>query len=375
MAKLTQVRVGPTPSASERRCRFQIYNPPPSSLKQMPGRVFVLASLFFNRAVRALPRGNLDDLRLLAPELDEPIPFMDQTIHHMEQASTPPRIEHPTSVLSEPTTAYATRLTSPIIRSSSHFTPTSTSQLQTPAPGGIEKHPHVLKTSTSTSTSISISNSASVSQNTTISAWHPPPSSSPAELARGHTVDWHAIGIAVIVVSVVGTAILVIAFFDQWWGFLGDVCGRRQNGRRDGKEELVPDWERGSWEFKVEDNNVPTYPSFGSPPASRTQQGAAATHAQLRGGDMPVDQRSNHQGTLFDGLTFPPVPVFRENIGMQGTTSGYVSPGWCQNQKQPPLRNCAVNGVTPYRPYHTPSESDTQWYTSLEDAYDGLASE
>jgi hypothetical protein len=337
----------------------------------MPGRVFSLASLFFNRAVHALPQGNLDNIRLLVPELDEPIPFMDQTIHHTEQASTPPRIEHPTSVPSEPTTTSATRLTTSIISSSSHFTPTSTSQLPTPAPGGSEKHPHVLKTSTSTS--ISISKSASASQNTTISAWHPslPSSSSPSELARGHTVDWHAIGIAVIVVSVVGTAILVIAFFDQWWGFLGDVCGRRQNGRRGGKEELVPDWERGSWEFKVEDN-IPTYPSFGSPPASRTQQGAAATHAQLRGGDMLVDQRSD-QGTLFDGLTFPPVPVCRENIGMQGTPSGYVSPGWCQNQKQPALvRNSTVNGVTPYRPYHTPSGSDTQWD---EDAYDGLASE
>jgi hypothetical protein len=85
---------------------------------------------------------------------------------------------------------------------------------------------------------------------------------------------------------------------------------------------------------------------------------------------MPVDQRPD-QGTLFDGLTFPPVPVCRENIGMQGRPSGYVSPGWCQVQKQPPLRNSAVNGVTPYRPHHSPSGS----YTSLEDAYDGLASE
>jgi hypothetical protein len=171
------------------------------------------------------------------------------------------------------------------------------------------------------------------------------------------------IGIAVIVVSVVGTAILVIVFFDQWWGFLGDVCGRRKKRLGGGREELVPDWERGSWEFKIEDN-LPAYPSFGSPPALRTQEGAL-THAQLRKADMPVDQRSD-QGTLFDGLTFPPVPVLRENIGTQGAP--YGSSRRCLEQ---PSRNSVVNA---YRS-HPLSRSDTLRSTTLEDAYDGLASE
>jgi len=79
------------------------------------------------------------------------------------------------------------------------------------------------------------------------------------------------IGIAVIVVSVVGTTILLIVFFDQWWSFLCDVCGRRKTQRKNGKEELVPDWERGSWELRME-GNLPAYPSFGSPPPRQKEQ-------------------------------------------------------------------------------------------------------
>jgi hypothetical protein len=323
-------------------------------------RVFGLVLLFFIGAVQALPQGDLEDL--LGPELDEPVPFMDQTTHHTEQASTLPHTEHATSVLREPTAIYTTRLTA----SSSHLTPTPTSQLPTPGSEGNDKHSNILTPSTSTSKSTS--KSTSTSQNTTISAWYPPPSSPPAGPARGHPADWHVIGIAVIVLSVVGAVILVIVFFDQWWGFLGDVCcGFRKKGRGCGREELVPDWERGSWEFKVEDN-VPAYPSFGSPPTSQTQEGAA-THAQPQGADMPVDQRPD-QGTLFDGLTFPPVPVFSESTGTRGAP--YESSGWCRKQ---PRRNSVVNGVTAYSPHHTLNRSDTRRYTASEDAYDGLASE
>ncbi|KAI0257408.1 hypothetical protein BJV78DRAFT_1162430 [Lactifluus subvellereus] len=329
----------------------------------MVGRVFGLAALFFHKAVRALPQGNLEDL--LGPELDEPtIPFMDQTIHHTEQASTLPLVEHATSVPPELTTTYTARLTTVTTGTSLHFsTPTSSSQLPTPASEGNDKHSKVLTARTSTSTSTSMS----TSQSSTISTWHPS-SSPPAELAKGHTADWHVIGIAVIVVSVVGTAILVIVFFDQWWGFLGDVCGRRKKRLGGGREVLVPDWKRGSWEFKVEDN-LPAYPSFGSPPTLRIQEGAP-THAQLRKAEMPVDQRRD-QDTLFDGLTFPPVPVLRENISTQDTP--YRSSRRCLKQ---PSRHSGVNGVAAYRP-HPLSRSDTRRSTASasEDAYDGLDSE
>ncbi|KAI0046616.1 hypothetical protein FA95DRAFT_1351953 [Auriscalpium vulgare] len=73
--------------------------------------------------------------------------------------------------------------------------------------------------------------------------------------ASEHTgPDWRVIGVAVIAVSVIGAGILAVVFFDQWWGFLRDVCGGRRRKHKRGIEQLVPDWEKGSWEYKVEDD-------------------------------------------------------------------------------------------------------------------------
>jgi hypothetical protein len=161
------------------------------------------------------------------------------------------------------------------------------------------------------------------------------------------------IGIAVIAVSVVGTMILAIVFFDQWWGFLCDVCGRRRKWRGGGKEELVPDWERGSWGFKIEDGNLPAYPSFGSPPAMQTQEGVA-TRAQV---DMAYrhDQKvsPDHSGS-------PPLWAPKDNgqvLGTQGVPCG-------------PTRQ---HVVTAYELHSPLSRSNTEKSTASEDAYDGLA--
>lgn len=76
----------------------------------------------------------------------------------------------------------------------------------------------------------------------------PPPPPVPA----GPGPDWRVIGVAVIAVSVIGSAILAVVFFDQWWRFVHDVCGGRRRKRKEGVEELVPDWEKGSWEYRPE---------------------------------------------------------------------------------------------------------------------------
>ncbi|KAF8272864.1 hypothetical protein EI94DRAFT_1716916, partial [Lactarius quietus] len=111
----------------------------------------------------------------------------------------------------------------------------------------------------------------STSPNTILPTPHPSPAEQPQKHVQADI--WRVVGIAVIAVSVVGTTILAVVFFDQWWNFLGDVCGRRKKRRKSGKEELVPDWERRSWEFRIEDN-LPAYPSFGSPPVRQTVEEA-----------------------------------------------------------------------------------------------------
>jgi hypothetical protein len=166
------------------------------------------------------------------------------------------------------------------------------------------------------------------------------------------------IGIAVIAISAVGAMVLIVVFFDQWWGFLCDLCGRRRRRQGKGKEELVPDWERGTWEFKVKDDNLPAYPSFGSPPVPRTQN-----HAQ------PYPRPD--QNSSLDWLAFPPVATLNDNGQVLGTQDGPRRPS--RRRLKQFSRSGAKNEATTYK-FHSPlSRSDTQKSTALEDAYDGLA--
>ncbi len=289
----------------------------------------------------------LDVPKIDEPKIDEP-DLITWATYHTEPASTPSRVEHVTSLLHQLSSS-ATQLATPqaIVRTPtlSHLTPTSR-----------------LPTSTSeghtTQTSIRVT---STSPNTILPPSHP--WSPPAELPQRHVhADvWRVVGIAVIAVSVVGTTILAVVFFDQWWSFLCDVCGRRKKRRKSGKEELVPDWERQSWEFRTE-GNLPAYPSFGSPPARQSVE-AAASQAQSLSADM------RHPSTLSDCSNIPPVPVLRENgqrTDMRG--SPYGSSGSS-------VRRLSSNGVTMHTSHYTLSRSDTQKTTTSEDAYDGLAAE
>ncbi|KAH8997557.1 hypothetical protein EDB92DRAFT_1840381 [Lactarius akahatsu] len=293
----------------------------------MPWKIVGFTALVFGRAVQTLPQGEFGDLLwpgLDVPELDDP-ELITWTTYHTEPASTPSRVEHVTSLLHQLSSS-ATQLATPIVRTPalSHLTPTSRPSIHTS-----EGH--------STQTSIRVTNT---SPNTILPT--PQTLSPPAELPQrhAHADVWRVVGIAVIAVSVVGTTILAVVFFDQWWSFLCDVCGRRKKRRKYGKEELVPDWERGSWVFRAE-GNLPAYPSFGSPPARQT-----------------VEE------------IFPPAPIPRENSqrtemrgSMYGTSGGNFR------------RLSPSNGVTMHTPHYTLSRSDTQKTATSEDAYGGLAAE
>jgi hypothetical protein len=171
------------------------------------------------------------------------------------------------------------------------------------------------------------------------------------------------IGIAVIAISAVGTMVLIVVFFDQWWGFLCDVIGRRRRREGEGKEELVPDWGRGTWEFKVKDDNLPAYPSFGSSPALQTQN-----HAQPW--RIDIDQRPDQNSSL-DWLAFPPAAALNDNGQVLGTQDGPSRPSRRRLGQFSP--SGAEDEATTYK-FHSPlSRSDTQKSTALEDAYDGLA--
>ncbi|KAH9047565.1 hypothetical protein EDB84DRAFT_1460966 [Lactarius hengduanensis] len=309
----------------------------------MPWKIAGFTALVFGRAVQTLPQGELGDLlwpELDVPELDDP-ELITWTTYHTEPASTPSRVEHVTSLLHQLSSS-ATQLATPIVRTPalSHLTPTSQLSIHT-------SEGHSTQTSirvTSTSPNIVLPASQTLS----------PPAELPPQ-RHAHADVWRVVGIAVIAVSVVGTTILAVVFFDQWWSFLCDVCGRRKKRRKYGKEELVPDWERGSWVFRTE-GNLPAYPSFGSPPARQTVEEVASQA-----------QSPRHPRICSD---IPPAPILRENsqrTDMRGSIYGTSGSNF---GRLPPS-----NGVTMHTPHYTLSRSDTQKTATSEDAYDGLAAE
>ena len=298
----------------------------------------------------------------MGPELDDsddsgPLPVKIQTPHssNTEQVSTLPRIESSrveiaTSALLQLTT-HAAQLTTVITGVSSHprLTPTIP-RPTTPVPEGSDPHTSIIATS--------------ASQNTANPTLYPSPLSpvnSDSGLAQGHGIDWRVIGIAVIAVSAVGTMILVVVFFDQWWGFLCDVCGRHRKWKGWGKEELVPDWERASWEFKAEDDTFPAYPSFGSPPATQMKEGVA-TRAQ------PWKVDTAHKP---DHLAYPSLWTSKDTGRVFGTQVAR-----CGLSRQNVMQfspSGVSNEVTAYK-HHSPlCRSNTETSTTSEDAYDGLA--
>ena len=321
-----------------------------------------VAALLLNSAARALPQRDLGDLLPMGPEFDEPVSLTIQTSQfshssYTEQVSTLSRVESATSALLQPTT-HAAQLTTAETELSSHPRPIPT---QTPTP----RPPTPVSKGNDTHTSIT---AASASQDTANPSWYPsPPPPVDSNLAKGNAVDWRVIGIAVIAISVVGTLILAVMFFDQWWGFLCDVCGRRRKWQGGGKEELVPDWERASWNFKVKEDTLPAYPSFGSPPAMQTQERPAA-HAQPWKVDMVyrLDQKMSP-----DNFVFPPSWAPKGNSQAPGTRGVLCGPSRQHVVQFPP--SGVVDEVTAYKLHSPLSRSNTEKSTSPEDAYDGLA--
>jgi hypothetical protein len=82
------------------------------------------------------------------------------------------------------------------------------------------------------------------------------PITPPAEAA-----EWKVIGIAAVSIGLVAGIMLSIVFFDSWWGFLRALVGKK---KENGAEDLVPDWARRDWEFKIASEDGHRYPTLSS---------------------------------------------------------------------------------------------------------------
>ncbi|KAF8846103.1 hypothetical protein BDN67DRAFT_1006581 [Paxillus ammoniavirescens] len=75
------------------------------------------------------------------------------------------------------------------------------------------------------------------------------PISGASQVSDHTSKTWQIIGIAIIVVLFVAVSITCAMSFDRLWGFVKDTV--RSKTRSVGSEELVPDWEKQSWETRT----------------------------------------------------------------------------------------------------------------------------
>lgn len=116
-----------------------------------------------------------------------------------------------------------------------------------------------IPTATMPHSSSTTATSSSADAEPTVSiSYTPEASSTPPDEAT----EWKVIGIGIMSITFVGTLILLIVFFDSWWGFLRDlVVGKK---RQEGIEDLAEGEGKKDWEKKLANEDGHRYPTLTS---------------------------------------------------------------------------------------------------------------
>lgn len=141
---------------------------------------------------------------------------------------------------------------------------------------------------------------ASATSTTSASTVSPSSSSAPStsSTADAGYKTWKVVGVAVIAVFAIALVTVTVVFFDRWRDFLCDVIMGRK--RSHGNEDLVPDWEKGSWEFSTgEDSRYPAAHSLDTIPKHQPWPLESAVQPGLKRNKSEIIHQ--HSG---------PVPVF-----------------------------------------------------------------
>ncbi|KAG6919005.1 hypothetical protein DXG01_009715 [Tephrocybe rancida] len=104
---------------------------------------------------------------------------------------------------------------------------------------------------------------SSSSAEPTATAFSPPGATAETNaIPHSDSKQWKIIGLVVICITFIAVATLTIVFFDAWWGFLRGLVCRRKYGQE--REDMVPDWEKRSWEYKIPIPSEDRYHTTGS---------------------------------------------------------------------------------------------------------------
>jgi hypothetical protein len=96
----------------------------------------------------------------------------------------------------------------------------------------------------------------------------PSPSATDNQLLTGSRT-WKIVGVSLIVITFVAVTTFVVVFFDHWWRFLRDLLFRK--GTASDFEDLVPDWEKRTWEIRLAEEGGHRYPTLSASDALSRQ--------------------------------------------------------------------------------------------------------
>ncbi|PFH52249.1 hypothetical protein AMATHDRAFT_2255 [Amanita thiersii Skay4041] len=131
-----------------------------------------------------------------------------------------------------------------------------------------------------------------------------------SHMPPGEATEWKVIGITVLCITFVGSIMLAAFFSDTWIGLVKDVClGGNRRKQRMGEENLVPDWEKRTWEYKLADEEGHRYPSVSASLQSMAKAQHTGQPSSLAGGSPTVTVPPSSYLADFD--PHPLDPLFR----------------------------------------------------------------
>ncbi|KAM6498675.1 hypothetical protein JOM56_006623 [Amanita muscaria] len=102
-----------------------------------------------------------------------------------------------------------------------------------------------------------------------------------SHMSPEEATEWKVIGITVLGITVIGSIMLAALFSDTWIKLVKDVIlGGNMKQKKDGDEELVPDWKRRSWEYMLADEEGHRYPTVSVSLQSLAEKAEKGTGSQ-----------------------------------------------------------------------------------------------
>jgi hypothetical protein len=143
-------------------------------------------------------------------------------------------------------------------------------------------------------------------------------------ISQHEASHWKVVGIVLICIAFIVCTSLLVIFWDSCIGFLKSAicCWRGKSHQHLGEEDLMPDWEKGSWELRPETENGYRYPIANNWEGGRRID--ANVHGMRRGVGLGVgiEHSGANNGQLYSSAPLgktvaersPPAPFLEPHL-------------------------------------------------------------